>query len=445
MVRLRTPSRETRLLIATIAVSVLVLLVLGRFRFPGAVQAGGEPVQQPLARLASRAVFDDLSVAIGQLTSRVGPSLVVLRLSLVDEAAAAAPQMPRTLFVPGIRVRDDVAVAHLPAGARVEGVVGAPGAGSVVGHDPVRELALVQIPAQPAQVLAVREGASPLPAPGYVALASASPGGVALSPVFVGRSDAQADPRWDASLLTLGPGARAEPGAPVYSLDGRLAGLTTAGTDGTILLIPSDALMSAVDQIFSGAITTSGDIGVATQHLDVRTARATGAPAGAVVALVAPDGPANGQLWTGDVITAVDGQAIATPDALRQRVRRAAPGTSLSLTVLRDGTYVSVPIAVRALPSAPVTGTAAASSADDNDLGLVMRATAEGVQVVRVREASAAAAGGLVAGDVIHALGRDAEPTPGRIQQAWDALADDEVLWLGVRRGGEPRVVVLDR
>ncbi len=444
MIEVRRPSRETRLLIATIAVSVLVLLVLGRFRFPDGQQLGVEPVQtQPLARLASRAAFDDLSLAVGQLNSRVGPSLVVLRVSLEDGDPASQALMPRTLFVPGIRVRDDVAVTHLPADAHVEGVVGAPGAGSVVGHDPVRELALVQIPAQPAPVLTLREGASPLPAPGYVALASAAAGGVALQPVFVSRSDAQPDPRWDAPLLTLGPGARAEPGAPVFSLDGRLVGLTTSAASGAPLLIPSDALMAAVDQIFAGAITTTGDIGVEAQHLDARTARATGAAAGAVVALVEPDGPADGQLWIGDVVTAVNGQPVPGPESLRQRVARAQPGASLTLTVLRSGAYVSVPVVVRASPDAP--GAAQPAAADARDLGLVLRAAPGGAQVVRVRESSAAGLGGLLEGDLIHAVGREREPSPAQVQQAWDALAEGGSLFLGVERDGHPRVVVLGR
>ncbi len=441
----RRPSRETRLLIATIAVSVLVLLVLGRFRFPDGQHLGAEPVQtQPLARLASRAAFDDLSLAVGQLGARVGPSLVVLRVSLEDGSPSAQPLMPRTLFVPGIRVRDDVAVAYLPAGARVEGVVGAPGAGSVVGHDPVRELALVQIPAQPAPVLTLREGSSPLPAPGYVALASAAAGGAALQPIFVSRSDAQSDPRWDSALLTLGPGARAEPGAPVFTLDGRLAGLTTSGSSAAApLLIPSDALMAAVDQIFAGAIATTGDIGVEAQHLDGRTARATGATSGAVVAFVEPGGPADGQLWIGDVVTAVNGQPVPSPESLRLRVARAQPGASLTLTVLRGGAYVSVPVVVRA--SSRAESDARPAPADVRDLGLVLRAVPGGSQVVRVRENSAAEAGGVIDGDVIHTVGRDREPSPARIQQVWDALPEGGSLFLGVERDGRPRVVVLGK
>src|SRR3970282_408221 len=97
---------------------------------------------QPLARLASRAAFDDLSLAITQLNGRVGPSLVGLGLAVPGRVQQDGAPPPGTVFVPAIRVRDDAALTRLPRDARVEGAVGAPGAVTVLGRDPVRELAL---------------------------------------------------------------------------------------------------------------------------------------------------------------------------------------------------------------------------------------------------------------------------------------------------------------
>ena len=57
-----------------------------------------------------------------------------------------------------------------------------------------------------------------------------------MRPVFVGRSDSIGDPRWDTPLLTMGRGAAADIGAPVFTLDGRLAGLLTS-TDGEPALV----------------------------------------------------------------------------------------------------------------------------------------------------------------------------------------------------------------
>lgn len=448
MIRAGSFSRETRLLAATIAVSVLVLLVLGRFRFPAGAEVGADSVQtQPLARLASRAAFDDLSLAITQLNGRVGPSLVVLRLSTPGQTQSGVVSPPVTVFVPAIRVRDDAALTRLPRDARVEGAVGAPGAVTVIGRDPVRELALVRIPSQPAQVLPMREGAAPLGSPGYVAMASASRAGVALQPLFVGRSDTLADPRWDTPVVTLGPGSRADPGSPVYTLDGRLAGLaTTTEEEDAVILIPADQLMASVEQMLSGTVEVSGDLGITTQPLDARTARITGAPAGSVVAHVTPDGPSHDRLWVGDVVTAVNGQPVATTRGLQMRVARTRPGATLSVTVLRGGAYQTLPVVVGTTrtPSSPTVGAARPES--DADLGLTLRAvTPQGSEVVRVRSNSPAAVAGVQSGDLIVAVGRVRTPVPAQVTEAWGAMAAGAPLFLGIERDGRPRAVVVEK
>ena len=64
--------RETRLLLATIAVSVGMLLLLARFRFPE--EAGRqtvEPAAAPLERLAARATFDELAGTMADLERRI--------------------------------------------------------------------------------------------------------------------------------------------------------------------------------------------------------------------------------------------------------------------------------------------------------------------------------------------------------------------------------------
>lgn len=439
-------SRETRLLAATIAVSVLVLLVLGRFRFPEASDVRSDPTRtQPLARLASRAAFDDLSLSVSQLSSRVGASLIVLRVSLPPIAADAGAPAPATVFVPAIRVRDDVVLTSLPAGAQVEGAVGAPGAVSLIAADAVRGLALVRVPSQPVQVLAMREGYAPLSAPSYMAVAAASRSGTALQPLFVGRSDIQPDPRWDAPLLTLGPGVNAAPGSPVFSLDGRLAGLATT-TDGEVALIPAEALMVSVERMFNGTTAPTGHLGISTQALNARIARATSATAGAVVAAVSPEGPADGRLWVGDIITAANGQPISGPEALALRAGRTPPGTTITLTVLRRATYQSVPIVVAASPATGRQADRPVARRTEVELGLTLRLVKEsGAEVVRVRADGAADHAGLRAGDLVRVIGQVRSPAPAQVTQAWDALPTGGTLFLGISREGAPQVVVLEK
>ena len=443
-------SREGRLLAATIAVSLVVLLVLSRFRFPEASADLREATAaQPLARLAARAAFDDLSLAVRELSGRVTGSLVVLRTTA--PRAGTTPVRPGapdgTRLLPALRVRDDVAAALVDDGALVEAVIGVPGAVSVIARDPVRGLTLVRVPSGPAPVLSIREGEQPLAAPGYVGVAEASPAGTSVRPVFVGRSDSVGDPRWDSPLLTVGRGAVTDIGAPLFTLDGRLAGLLTS-TEGEPAVVPAEVVMASVDRLLSAGPAPIGDIGVVTQPLDLLLATATGARTGAVVAAVSADGPAAAVFAPGDVITAINGQLVRSPDALRQRVGRAAPGTTLTFTFRRDGGFVSAPVTVRARPaetaSAPVERAGVAET--DRPLGLTLRAVAgRGSEAVRVQSGSIAEDAGLQAGDVVVALGRSRAPAPNAITEAFTALPKGRVMFLSVERGGQPRLVTLQR
>lgn len=56
-----------------------------------------------------------------------------------------------------------------------------------------------------------------------------------------------------------------------------------------------------------------------------------------VVAQVVPDGPSDGTLEAGDEIVAVDGTEVSTGDDVRALVAPVAPGTTLPITVRRDG------------------------------------------------------------------------------------------------------------
>jgi S1-C subfamily serine protease len=59
---------------------------------------------------------------------------------------------------------------------------------------------------------------------------------------------------------------------------------------------------------------------------------------GALVNSVVSGGPADrGGVRAGDVITAVNGQAVTDPNALRNAVAGTPPGTEVTLTVWRNG------------------------------------------------------------------------------------------------------------
>lgn len=443
-------SRETRLLAATIGVSIVVLLVLSRFRFPDpSVDVRDGTAAQPLARLAARAAFDDLSLAVRDLSTRVSGSLLVVRTS--DPAAPGEPVAPGSTddahLLPALRVRDDTAVV-LTSGTRVvDSVVGIPGAVTIVARDPVRGITLVRVPAAPAPTLPVRDGQQPIATPGYLAVTEASRTGASVRPFFVGRSDVVGDPRWDSPLITVGQGAASGIGAPVFTLDGRLAGVIQS-SEGSPALVPANVLLAAVDQLLASGTPPIGDIGIVAQALDPQLRAATGVNAGAAIAAVVSDGPAAQAFVAGDVITAVNGQPVRSPDALRQRVSRAAPGTTLSLTVRRDGGFFTAPVAVRArpAPAAPPPSERATPARAARALGLSMRELpGRGSEITRVQSGSAADAAGLEVGDIVVSLGRVRAPAPAAVTAAFADLAAGSALLVGTERDSRPRLVALTR
>jgi S1-C subfamily serine protease len=72
---------------------------------------------------------------------------------------------------------------------------------------------------------------------------------------------------------------------------------------------------------------------------------------GVEVQSVVPGGPAaNSGLDTGDVITAVDGRAVANPQALRDIVAGKAVGQDVLLDVLREGSTFRLSLKTGAFP-----------------------------------------------------------------------------------------------
>jgi Lon-like protease len=76
-------------------------------------------------------------------------------------------------------------------------------------------------------------------------------------------------------------------------------------------------------------------------------------PQGALVIGVASDVPAAGEVETGDVIVAVDGVAVRTPDQLRREIGKREPGDQVELTVRRGGKSVVVKTRTVAAPDDP--------------------------------------------------------------------------------------------
>ena len=110
-----------------------------------------------------------------------------------------------------------------------------------------------------------------------------------------------------------------------------------AGSIGLGFSIPIDTAKRIADEIIRTGSSSTPIIGV---ELDM----AFEGP-GARIGAVSPGGPASAAgLQDGDLVTAVDGDAVADATALIVTVRSKAPGDTVTLTVDRNGQTAEVPV-----------------------------------------------------------------------------------------------------
>jgi serine protease Do len=157
-------------------------------------------------------------------------------------------------------------------------------------------------------------------------------------------------------------------GGPTFDVHGRVIGINTAilspsgGSVGIGFAIPSNQARAVIEQLRTRGSVERGWIGVSIQPVtpdmvpDLGLDRATGV----LIGQVTRGGPAmRAGLRPGDVIVAVDGKAVETPRDVTRPVAAAAPGTTVAVTVWRDGADRTLSVTVGA-SEAPVARAAAA-------------------------------------------------------------------------------------
>jgi len=437
-------SRETRLLLLTLAASVVLLLALARFRFPeepGVPARPDRPPAAPLERLAARATYDELASIVADLERRIAPALVVLRVEATGgpRGVGGLVSGPALRWVPGVRVRPDAVLARIELGSSVVGLVGSDARPELEAYDPLRSVAIVRVPPASDAPPGMWEAGTPRPLSGrYVAVVEGTLGGPTLRPTFLGRADPIVDVRWGGPLLVLGGELQAPTGSLVFSLDARLVGLSVL-EEGSLAIVPASALLEAVDELTHRPPPLVGDLGVEVQALTPTLAAATDTTAGGVVAWVDPDGPAAGLLEFGDVIERIGGQPVNSVRTFGILEARIQPAIEVTVRVVRAGEYMDARI-VAASATPPEDPEQAAR------LGLVLRARpGTGAEIVSVEDGTAAARADLAAGDLITSIGELAAPTPEQVRHAYAEAGDGTWLLVGVRRGDHHMVVALEK
>ncbi|HKN28070.1 MAG TPA: DegQ family serine endoprotease [Roseiarcus sp.] len=246
-------------------------------------------------------------------------------------------------------------------------------------------------------------------------------------------------------------------GGALVDLDGRLVGINSmiysqsGGSMGIGFAIPVNMVKGVVAAALHGGKTVKRPwLGATLQNVSKDIAENLGLerPTGALVVDVVEQGPAAAAgLKRGDVITAIDGQAVDDAESVGFRLGVKPLGGSARLTVLRSGRTLDLPLRLASAPEIPprdtltIHGRSPFDGAEVMNLSpavteeLSLQGVSAGVVVDAVPDGSAAAQVGVQKGDVVVAVNGQRIGTTRDLEKA---CAERARWWdLTIQRGGE--------
>lgn len=238
--------------------------------------------------------------------------------------------------------------------------------GKVIGRDSFTDLALVKIQANNLPIAHL--GTSKSLRPGDLAVAIGSPLGLDRT-VTLGIVSALnrsiADLNNNVELVqtdaAINPG---NSGGPLLNIRGDVIGINTAieGNAQNIgFAIPVDTAKEVAEQLLANKKISRAYLGIYMQDLTPDLAKALGldqAEQGVLVSKVlSGTAGARAGLSVGDVISRVDGKAVASSQDVQKQVRNHKPGDNVTLTLTRrNGMQRNVSVTVGQYPTVPEEG-----------------------------------------------------------------------------------------
>jgi serine protease Do len=315
----------------------------------------------------------------------------------------------------------------------------------VVGTDAKTDLALLK----------VKEG-SDYP---YVSFASQSPrvgdwviavgnpfglGGTVTAGIVSARGrDIGAGP-YDDFLQIDAPVNHGNSGGPTFNAQGDVVGVNTAifspsgGSVGIGFAIASDVAKTVVQQLKDNGKVARGWLGVQIQPVSQDIADSLGLKdaKGAIVDKAEKDSPAAAAgLKDGDVITSVNGEAVADSHDLARKIAALGPKKEAELTIVRNGSSQTVKVMLGSMSDdrqakADEPGQHGKDALSKYGMALEPATSVEGagktgVVVAEIDPEGAAAQKGLQTGDVILAVGGKSVSQPSEVASAIDSARSD--------------------
>ena len=337
----------------------------------------------------------------------------------------------------------------------------------VVGSDKPTDLAVLKVEGNNLQTFTL--GNSDNVRVGDVVLAVGNPLGVGQTVTMgivsaKGRSTGIGDGTYEDFIQTDAPINRGNSGGALVNTTGELIGINSqilspsGGNIGIGFSIPANMARNVMTQLIEDGEVRRGRLGVTVQQLTPALAQTLNLQGvrGALVSDVESGSPAAAAgLQRGDVITAVNGQAITDSNVLRNEIAELQPGTDVKLTVRRDGTERVLSAKLAALEAQAATRDGRRSGESSGRFGmsvepltadrareLGVRATA-GVLVAAVDPGSRADDAGLRAGDVIEQVDRKPVKSGEELRAALSS--GDRPALLLVHRGASTIFVTIQR
>lgn len=251
-------------------------------------------------------------------------------------------------------------------------------------------------------------------------------------------------------------------GGPLINMAGEVVGINSqiysrsGGFMGISFSIPIDEAIRIADQLRATGSVTRGRLGVQIAPVSKEVGESLGLAAeqGALVRSVEADAPAEkAGIQPGDIITKFNGKNIERTSDLPRLVGETRPGTSVSMTLLRNGSSKNVSVVVgKAVEEGQQSGAgnsgkaAPGATANARSLGLEvadLNATQRrqlqvkaGVLVQDVAPGSRADQAGLQEGDVILSLNNQAVDSVAAFNAVVAKLPADKSVTVLIQRNG---------
>jgi len=342
-----------------------------------------------------------------------------------------------------------------------------------IATDPGTDLAVLKLETKPANLKPIVFGDSDKLRVGDFAVAVGNPFGLTQTVTMgivssIGRND-MGIVQYENFIQTdasINPG---NSGGALVDIEGRLIGINTAifsrtGTNAGIgFAVPANLAHSIMDSLLTKGRVVRGYLGVELDQLSEDIARKLNAANtdGALIASVVPKSPAEkAGIVAGDVITEVDGKKVVGPSELRMTVSSLAPGTTVNVKYLREGSEKKAQIELGELPLTAsrsiqpgvepeskepdvLDGVTVGDLDEESRKKYNVAEGVKGVVVIEIDDVSASYEAGIRVGDVIIEIERKPVGSANDAVEMSEKLKKEKEVLLRVSRAGRSRFVVV--